>query len=58
MDKYIPKLNIMEPRPWNKDKPQRPKNWVSFEYWETQFSDSLPTVENRKVNHPSIRVPF
>lgn len=58
MDKYIPELNIMEPRPWHKDKPQRPKKWTSFEYWETQFSDILPTVENRKEDRPSIRIPL
>ena len=54
MDKYIPELTIMEPRPQHKDKPLRPKNWESFEYWETQFSDILPTFEDWTEDRPII----
>ena len=58
MDKYIPQLNIMEPRPWHKERPMRPKKWQSFEYWETQFSDILPSVEEWKMNRPKQFLPL
>lgn len=54
MDKYIPELNMMEPRPWHKDKPQKPKVWESFESWGTQFGDTLPTADQWKKDHPLI----
>ncbi|MGE7601621.1 VOC family protein [Peribacillus sp. NPDC097675] len=58
MDKYIPQLNIMEPRPWHKEKPLRPKKWETFEYWETQFSDILPSVEEWKMDRPKQVLPL
>lgn len=58
MDKYIPQLNIMEPRPWHKDHPLQPKQWHSFEYWETEFGDALPTVEIRKNDRPTTFLPL
>jgi catechol-2,3-dioxygenase len=54
MDKYIPELNIMEPRPWHKDQPQRPKVWEKFESWDTDFGDLLPTVDDWKEDRPLI----
>lgn len=58
MDKYIPELDIMEPRPWHKNQPQRPKKWDSFESWETQFGDILPTVEEWTDDRPKKFIPL
>ncbi|WP_148629944.1 VOC family protein [Bacillus sp. E214] len=58
MDKYIPELNILEPRPWHKELPLRPKTWQSFEHWETQFGDTLPTVEDWKQDRPKAIFPI
>lgn len=58
MDKYIPQLNIMEPRPWHKEQPLQPKQWHSFEYWETEFGDTLPTVEQWTDDRPSTFLPL
>lgn len=54
MDKYIPELNIMEPRPWHKNRPQRPMVWEKFESWDTQFGELLPTVDDWKEDRPII----
>ncbi|RHW38448.1 glyoxalase/bleomycin resistance/extradiol dioxygenase family protein [Lysinibacillus yapensis] len=52
MDKYIPELNIMEPKPWHKDLPQRPKKWDSLDYWGTEYAFALPSIEEWKEDRP------
>ena len=53
-DKHVIELNIMEPSPSHKDNPLHLKTWESFEYWETQFSDILPNVEDWTEDRPII----
>lgn len=45
MDKYIPELDMFEPRPWHGELPYRPKIWEGLSVWGTEFDFDLGTIQ-------------
>ena len=45
MDKYIPELDLFEPRPWHVELPYKPKTWESLSVWGTEFDMDLGAIK-------------
>lgn len=45
IDKYIPELDMFEPRPWHEELPYRPKVWEGLSVWGTEFDFDMAGIQ-------------
>lgn len=45
MDKYIPEMDMFEPRPWHAELPYKPKTWEGLSVWGTEFDFDLGQIQ-------------